>query len=110
MLRDLRSLLRRVLKSRDAPRGLDVEGLQREARKAFDRFGGSQRELAEVLGVDRSAISRAVRKVGLKHAAVQARIISHVREEPVQRRTTYRGRAVEHRWIIAPREGPLSGV
>lgn len=111
MLRDLRSFLRRVLKSREAPpEPLDLEGLQSEARASFERFEGSQRDLGDALGIDRAAISRATRKTSLKHAAVQARIISHVREEPVERRSTYRGSEVKHRWIIGPREEPMSGA
>jgi hypothetical protein len=109
MLRDLISLLR-DLTSQSSPERLDLEGLQSAARAAFERFDGSQNDLGDALGIDRAAISRAVRKTGLKHAAVQARIISHVREEPVERRSTYRGSEVKHRWIIAPREEPVSGA
>lgn len=82
--------------------GLSVQKLQEEARQAFERFSGSQQDLASILDIDRSAVSRAVRKAGAKHAAVQARIISHVKAVPVQRRTTYQGKHVHHEWIVGP--------
>lgn len=81
---------------------LSAQELQEQAQQAFDQFSGSQQNLAGVLKIDRSAISRAVRKVGMKHAAVQARIISYVRAVPVQRRSTYVGSKVHHQWIIDP--------
>lgn len=101
MPRDLISLLR-DLTSQSSPERLDLEGLQSAARRAWGRFDGSQKDLGDALGVDRAAISRAVRKTGLKHASVQARIVSYIRGEPVERRSTYRGRSVDHRWIIDP--------
>ncbi|WP_251930807.1 hypothetical protein [Salinibacter ruber] len=109
MPRDLISLLR-DLTSRFSSERLDLEDLQSAARAAFERFDGSQNDLGDALGIDRAAISRAVRKTGLKHASVQARIVSYVRGEPVQRRSTYRGRSVEHRWIVGLREEPKSSA
>lgn len=82
--------------------GLSLPELQEEAHQAFERFSGSQQDLAEILGINRSAISRAVRNEGMKHAAVQARIISYVKAVPVQRRTTYQAKHVRHEWIIGP--------
>jgi hypothetical protein len=111
MLRDLFARLREFTSRSSEPEPLDVEDLQREAQRAWDRYNGSQTELGEELGgIDRSAISRAVRHVGKRHVAVQAKIISHVREEPVERRSTYRGSEVKHRWILGPREEPVSGA
>ncbi len=101
MPRDLISLLR-DLTSRFRPLRLDLEELQAEARAAFERFDGSQKDLGDALGIDRAAISRAVRKTGLKHASVQARIVSYIRGKPVERRSRYEGRSVDHRWIIDP--------
>ncbi|MFB6248406.1 MAG: antitoxin Xre-like helix-turn-helix domain-containing protein [Salinibacter sp.] len=82
--------------------GLSVQKLQEKARRAFEQFSGSQQDLADILGVDRSTVSRAVRKAGRKHAAVQARIISYVKAVPVQRRSTYQGRHVRHEWVVGP--------
>jgi hypothetical protein len=82
--------------------GLSVSELQGEAQQAFERFNGSQQDLADILTVHRSAISRAVRHEGMKHAAVQSRIISYVKAVPVQRRSTYQGRHVRHEWIVGP--------
>jgi hypothetical protein len=109
MPRDLISLLR-DLTSRFSSERLDLEELQSAAQSAFERFDGSQNDLGDALGIDRAAISRATRKTGLRHASVQARIVSYIRGEPVQRRSTYRGRSVEHRWIVGPREEPRSGA
>ena len=81
---------------------MNVEELSVEARRAFDHFDGSQEDLAGYIGVDRSAVSRAIRNAGLKHAAVQARIVSHVDGVPVQRRSTYDAPDVEHEWLIEP--------
>lgn len=78
---------------------MNLEELQDAARQAFERFDGSQSDLGELIGVDRAAISRAVRKQGLAHASVQARIVSHVEGVPVRRRSTYRGDTVDHEWV-----------
>lgn len=84
--------------------GLSERELQQETRRAWDQFSGSQTDLARLLEVDRSVLSRALRNAGRKHAAVQARIISYVREVPVQRRSTYRGSRVSHQWVIGPEQ------
>lgn len=77
------------------------------AREAWMTFKeedptGTQEALSERIGVNRSAVSRALRNTGRGHAAVQARIVSHVRGMPVQKRSTYQSRRVRHRWIIGP--------
>lgn len=81
---------------------LDAHELQKAARRAWNQFSGTQQDLADLLELDRSVISRAIRSAGRKHAAVQARVISYVREVPVERRSTYMGRQVSHEWIIDP--------
>lgn len=81
---------------------LDIHGLQKAARRAWDQFDRTQQDLADLLGVDRSVVSRAIRLSGRKHAAVQARIISYIREVPVQRRSTYMGTQASHEWVINP--------
>jgi len=85
-----------------ADRTLSTDDLQAEAQQAFDRFRGSQEALASILDIDRSAISRAIRHSGMKHAAVQSRIISYVEGIPVQRQSTYMGSRVHHQWVIDP--------
>ena len=86
----------------DEPELLDEKQLLRRAQQAFERTKGSQRDVARALGLNRSSVSRALRNDGLKHAAVQARVVSLLEEVPVQRRSTYEGAEVEHRWIIDP--------
>ena len=86
----------------DEPELLDEKQLLRRAQRAFERTKGSQRDVARALGLNRSSVSRALRNEGLKHAAVQARVVSLLEEVPVQRRSTYEGAEVEHRWIIDP--------
>lgn len=81
---------------------MNVEELQVEARKSFERFDGSQQDLAKLIRVNRAAISRAIRLTGLRHAAVQARIISQERNKPVQRRSTYEGATLRHEWVVGP--------
>jgi len=81
-------------------RPMDAQELHRAAREAFNEFDGSQSDLAAYIGVGRSAVSRAVRNAGLKHAAVQARIVSHVEGVPVQRRSTYDAPDVSHEWVL----------
>jgi hypothetical protein len=81
---------------------LSVDELHEEARQQWESFSGSQSDLAEALDIDRAAVSRAVRRVGLKHAAVQARIVSLLEGVPVQRRSTYEGEGVQHEWIVGP--------
>jgi DNA-binding phage protein len=81
---------------------LDEKQLLQRAQQAFERAKGSQRDVARALGLNRSSVSRALRNEGLKHAAVQARVVSLLEEVPVQRRSTYEGAEVEHRWIIDP--------
>lgn len=81
---------------------LSLDELHEEARCQFEAFRGSQTDLAEILKINRSAISRAVRNTGMKHAAVQSRIISYVKGVPVQRQTTYLGSKVHHQWIVEP--------
>lgn len=79
---------------------LTVEELHEEARQEWESFRGLQSDLAEILGINRSAVSRAVRHAGMKHAAVQARIVSYLKGVPVQRRSTYQGKHVRHRWTV----------
>ena len=43
---------------------MNLEELFVEARRAFDRFDGSQEALAGYIGVDRSAVSQAIRNAG----------------------------------------------
>jgi hypothetical protein len=97
------SELIRSLSETDAPsEPLDTEGLRAEAEDAFERFGGSQTELADELGVHRTVVSRALRNEGHKYAAPQARIVSHVLGVPVERRSRYEGSEDDHRWIVDP--------
>jgi hypothetical protein len=109
MLRALKETLRALRAQYRPPDAIGLEELQSEAQAAVEAFDGSQSDLGDELGIDRSVISRAARKTGLKHAAVQARVVSHVRSVPVERRSTYRGESVEHRWIIGPPEAPRVG-
>jgi hypothetical protein len=84
---------------------LSVDDLQTAAQQAYaSKWEGraSQKDLGDVLGIDRSAISRGLRSPGLKHAAVQARILSYLNECTVQRRSTYNGKNVRHEWVIDP--------
>lgn len=81
---------------------MDKSELHDRARRAFDGESTSQGEVARALDLNRSSVSRALRNVGLKHTAVQARIVSLLEGEPVERRSRYHGRTVEHRWIIDP--------
>ena len=81
---------------------MDEHELQQRAQQAFQQATGSQRDVARALDVNRSSVSRALRNAGLKHAAVQARIVSLLEGVPVQRRSTYRGADVEHEWIVGP--------
>jgi DNA-binding transcriptional regulator LsrR (DeoR family) len=81
---------------------LDEKQLLRRAQQAFQQAKGSQRDVARALGLNRSSVSRGLRNEGLKHAAVQAKIVSLLNEVVVQRRSTYEGAEVEHRWIIDP--------
>ncbi|PQJ26761.1 hypothetical protein BSZ35_19120 [Salinibacter sp. 10B] len=81
---------------------MDERELQRRAQQAFEGAKGSQNDVAKALDLNRSSVSRALRNAGLKHAAVQARIVSLLEGVPVQRRSTYRGAHVEHEWVIDP--------
>jgi hypothetical protein len=97
------SELIRSFSETDAPSGpLDTEGLRSEAESAFEKFGGSQTDLADELGMHRTVVSRALRNEGRKYAAPQARIVSHVLGVPVERRSTYRGAEDDHRWFVDP--------
>jgi DNA transposition AAA+ family ATPase len=89
---------------------MDKHQLHKRARNAVKGSGSSQRDVARALDLNRSSVSRALRNVGLKYAAVQARIVSLLEGEPVERRSRYHGRSVEHRWIVGPREEPGSGA
>lgn len=79
---------------------LDIQGLKDEAVKAAD--GYLQKDLAEELNLNPGTVSRALNNVGLEHAAVQARIISWHKGKPVQKRSTYVGKRVFHKWVIDP--------
>jgi len=76
--------------------------LQRRARRVFECASEKQSAVADALDLHRSSVSRALRTAGLKHAAVQARIVSLLESVPVQRRSTYRGARVEHEWVVDP--------
>lgn len=79
---------------------MDERELSRRARQAFQAAGFSQAGLARALDLNRSSISRALRHEGLKHAAVQARILSVLKGAEVVRQSVYRGADVEHEWTI----------
>ena len=81
---------------------LDQDELLRRAQKAFEQANGSQRDVARALDLNRSSVSRALRHSGLKHAAVQARIVSVLEEAAVERRSRYEGKEVRHRWVVDP--------
>jgi len=81
---------------------LDEKQLFRRAQQAFQRTKGSQRDVARALDLNRSSVSRALRNEGLKHAAVQARVVSLLEETAVQRRSTYKCEEVCHQWVIDP--------
>jgi len=87
---------------RSTTASMDQRELQQRAIRAFERAKGSQSDVARALGLNRSSVSRALRNEGLKHTAVQARIISILEEVPVQRRSTYRGSEVRHEWVVDP--------
>jgi DNA-binding transcriptional regulator LsrR (DeoR family) len=86
----------------DEPELLNEKQLLRRAQQAFENANSSQSDVARALGLNRSSVSRALRNAGLKHAAVQARIISVLEATEVQRRSTYRDANVKHAWIIGP--------
>jgi len=79
---------------------MDERQLHKRARAAVERSGSSQSDVARALELNRSSVSRALRNVGLNHAAVQARIVSLLEGVPVQRRSTYEGTGVQHEWIV----------
>lgn len=79
---------------------MDQDELLARAQKAFERANASQRDVARALDLNRSSVSRALRNAGMKHAAVQARIVSLLEDVPVQRRSTYEGTEVWHEWIV----------
>ena len=81
---------------------MDERELMKKARQAFENTKGTQRDVARALGLHRSSVSRALRNSGLKHAAVQARILSLLEDTPVERRSTYEGAKVYHQWITSP--------
>ena len=81
---------------------LDEKQLLRRAQQAFENANSSQSDVARALGLNRSSVSRALRNAGLKHAAVQAKVVSVLEKVPVQRRPTYEGKEVEHLWAIDP--------
>ena len=73
---------------------LTNEGLRQEAATAVAAYSGSQSDLARVLDVHRSSISRAIHEAGSQFASLQIKIIQVVfpeydveKEEPV---VTYR--------------------
>jgi transcriptional regulator with XRE-family HTH domain len=86
----------------DEPELLDEKQLLRRTQQAFENAKGSQSDVARALGLNRSSVSRALRNEGLKHAAVQARVVSLLEKVPVQRRSTYEGSKVAHEWVIDP--------
>jgi len=85
---------------------LDEKQLLGRAQQAFEKTKGSQRDVARALDLNRSSVSRALRNEGLKHAAVQARVVSILEKVPVQRRSTYEGKKVRHEWILVVDASP----
>lgn len=83
-------------------RGMCLQNLCRRAQDDFESSPLSQRDVARALGVNVSSVSRALRKSGRKHAAMLARIVSYLEGVPVQRRSTYEGSFVTHRWVVDP--------
>ncbi len=81
---------------------MDQDELLTRAQRAFERANASQRDVARALDLNRSSVSRALRNAGMKHAAVQARIVSLLEEVPVQRRSIYEGAEVRHQWVVDP--------
>jgi len=81
---------------------LDEKQLLSKAQQAFEKTNESQRDVARALALNRSSVSRALRNEGLKHASVQAKIVSLLDKVVVQRRSKYEGAEVEHRWVIDP--------
>ncbi|WP_103028238.1 helix-turn-helix domain-containing protein [Salinibacter altiplanensis] len=79
---------------------MDEHELQKRAQQAFDQANGSQQDVARTLGVNRSSVSRALRNAGLKHAAMQARILSLLKGEAVEHRSIYDGKDVRHKWTM----------
>jgi predicted XRE-type DNA-binding protein len=96
-----------VLKATNAL--MDASDLHRRARQAFEATSISQAEVARTLGLNRSSVSQALRGAGLRHPAVQARILSLLENEPVQRRSTYRAASVQHEWILGPQHWRVGG-
>jgi transcriptional regulator with XRE-family HTH domain len=88
---------------------MDASDLHRRARQAFEATSISQAEVARTLGLNRSSVSQALRGAGLRHPAVQARILSLLENEPVQRRSTYRAASVQHEWILGPQHWRVGG-
>lgn len=82
---------------------MDERQLHKRAQAAVERSGSSQSDVARALELNRSSVSCALRNVGLNHAAVQARIVSLLEGVPVQRRSTYEGKDVQHEWTVGAR-------
>ena len=79
---------------------MDECQFNKRARQTFEDAKGSQNNVARALDLNRSSVSRALRDGGLKHAAVQLRIISLLEGTAVQRRSTYQGTHFEHEWVV----------
>lgn len=75
---------------------LTYEDLRDEARKAVAAYEGTQTELAEHLGVNKSSISRAIREPGAHLASLQRRILTAVYPEyEVEEQVTFQVRRAE---------------
>jgi len=88
----------------DEEDSLNEKQLLRRAQRAFERTEGSKRDVARALDLNRSSVSRALQTEGLKHAAVQARVVSLLEEVSIQRRSTYEGAEVRHQWVVNTRQ------
>jgi hypothetical protein len=62
---------------------MDERQLQQRTWQALEGAKDSQNGVARALDLNRSSVSRVLRNAGLKHAAVQARIVSLLEGVPV---------------------------
>jgi predicted transcriptional regulator len=69
---------------------LDYAALRDEARSAIDASGKSQSEVADDLGVHRSAVSRALKTAGPKFQELQRRIIEGLTPYRIERRVSFK--------------------
>ena len=69
---------------------VDFDGLRAEARAAVASSGHTQSDVADALGVHRSAVSRALKTSGAKFQELQRRIIEHLTPYQIERRVTFK--------------------